>query len=84
MQTREQERMMTSFLIAEGGERAGNCQKFETDRIYVPRVLKIEHTFAQVDSSTSQHTVTLVINKICAFQAYLESSTYTGTVVGPS
>ena len=41
---------MTSFFIAEGGGRVCNWQKFETGRIS-PRVLKIEHTFAQVRSS---------------------------------
>ena len=33
---------------------------------------------------TSQRSATLVVNKMRTLEAYLASSTYAGTVVGPS
>ena len=49
----------------------------------LPCVLKIEHTFPQVHSSTIYNFTmqcSLVVNKIWTLQAYLASSSYTGII----
>ena len=49
-------------------------------------ILKLQHTFSQVCSSTTYRFTMhcLVVNKICELQTYLASSSYTGMVFGPS
>ena len=80
-----QERIMSFSLWRKEEEciTAGDAKQTEPpsctkNRTHLPTSLQFR------DLTTSQHTVTLVVNKMRVLQAYLAGSSYTGTVLGPS